>query len=244
MQRIALADVQALSAALHPAQIDVYFFDSDAAAFEDTLCATERARCARFVTPLLRSRFRACHAGKRAILARYLGREAHDLAFVTGPYDKPRIRDATLGFNLSHSANWVALAIATDEVGVDCERIDDTVDYHGMLETVAHPHERIGDRHAFYRTWTRKEAVMKQLGLGFQLAPARVRVPDAEAPLQDWQGAQIDSNSQTARLGERAPMLLDVSAPPGYCAAVAAETAREIRVFQLCSEHENEGGRA
>lgn len=241
MRRVALPEVEALSAGLTAAHIDVYFFDCDTSAFDDTLSETERARCARFATPLLRDRFRACHAGKRAILARYLRREPRDLGFVAGPFDKPHIGDGALGFNLSHSANWVAMAISVDEIGVDCERIDDTVDYRDLFGAVAHPDERIGDRHAFYRTWTRKEAVMKQLGLGFQLVPTRVQVPDPDAPLHDWQAARIVDGDTGSPVSAPSPLIVDVQAPPGYCAALAAESPRDVRVFQLFAGHVKEG---
>jgi 4'-phosphopantetheinyl transferase len=243
MERIVLSDVPALSGGLSTAQVDVYFFDSDAMSFADTLNETERARCARFATPLLRDRFRVCHAGKRAILSSYLGCPPADIDFVIGTYDKPRIGNAELTFNLSHSANWVAMAIARAEVGVDCERIDPTVNYRELLDAVAHPAEHIGSRDAFYRTWTRKEAVMKQLGLGFQLAPVRVQVPDAAKPLPNWRGSHIDIDGASLRSPERAPLIVDVPAPPGYMAALAASEACAIRVFQLCDEPINEGGR-
>lgn len=231
MYTITLADIDTVSCDLASARIDIYFFDSDRSTFDDTLCDAERARCARFATPLLRKRFRTCHAGKRAILSRYLRRSPRDMAFVAGPYDKPALVDAPIAFNLSHSVNWVAMAVATGEVGVDCERIDAGVDYRGMLGTVAHVQERIDGHHAFYRTWTRKEAVMKQLGLGFQLAPARLRVPPADAPLTEWRAAHIDDGTPPATSG--APLLLDVAAPPGYCAAVAAGAPSAVRVFEL-----------
>lgn len=240
MRQIAFDEIDALSAAFSPRHIDVYFFDSDTSAFDDTLSDVERSRCARFATPLLRNRFRTCHAGKRAILSRYLRRRPSEVAFVTGRYDKPALADNAIAFNLSHSANWVAMAVAVDEVGVDCERIDASVDFHGLLPTVAHPQERIDGRHAFYRIWTRKEAVMKQLGLGFQLAPVRVRVPAADTPLHAWQGTHIDDPGSA----ERAPLLRDVPAPAGYCAAVASDTARDVRVFTLLAGAIHQEGHA
>jgi len=238
MRRISLADIDVLSAQFSPTRIDVFFFDSEESVFDDTLSDAERSRCARFATPLLRDRFRTCHAGKRAILSRYLRRAPSEVAFVTGRYDKPSLADKAIAFNLSHSASWVAMAIAADDIGVDCERIDITVDYQSLLPTVAHPQERIDGHQAFYRTWTRKEAVMKQLGLGFQLAPARVRVPDANAPLHAWQGTHIDD----AGAAERAPLLVDVQAPPGYCAALASDTPCDVRVFTLLAGHTNQEG--
>jgi phosphopantetheinyl transferase len=156
----------------------------------------------------------------------------------TGRYDKPSLADKAIAFNLSHSANWVAMAIAADDVGVDCDRIDITVDYQGLLPIAAHPQQRIDGGQAFYRTWTRKETVMKQLGLGFQLAPARVRAPDANAPLHAWQGTHIDA----AGASERAPSLVDEQAPPGYCAALASDTQCDVRVFTLFAGHTNQEG--
>ncbi len=85
-------------------------------------------------------------------------------------------------FNLSRRNAWAAFVIGTDTtpLGIDLEithPIDDPVDlardHFTPREIAALRAEPVADRaYAFLRGWTRKEAVMKAVGLGVSL-PAR-----------------------------------------------------------------------
>lgn len=77
-------------------------------------------------------------------------------------------------FNLSHAGNFVVLAQATHEVGVDVEPVG-SYDQR-VAETCYTPKEMawLNLQHsdeAFYRLWTAKESIMKATGKGFGLAP-------------------------------------------------------------------------
>lgn len=82
-------------------------------------------------------------------------------------------------FNLSHSGSKVVLAADERDVGIDIEQIlppSDTV-----ARRVFTPREyswlKLQDCDAaFFRLWTGKEAIMKALGLGFQLPPERFEI--------------------------------------------------------------------
>lgn len=87
-------------------------------------------------------------------------------------YGKPYLPEG-LHFNLSHSGNLAALAVYDAPVGIDLQELSDTVP-HGVAaryfteaETawIAQCPER------FYRVWTRKESVVKALGLGLLSCP-------------------------------------------------------------------------
>lgn len=68
-----------------------------------------------------------------------------------------------------------------------------------------------------------------------QHAPARMRVPDANESLHTWQSAHIDD----AGTSERAPLLIDVQAPPGYCTALTSDMPGYVHVFTLLAGHTN-----
>jgi phosphopantetheinyl transferase len=137
-----------------------------------TLNMEERDRCSRFATPELRRRFIVSHAGLRQILAGYLNSAPSDLTFCQTPSGKPNLAEAPLRFNLSHSADANLLAVATAEVGADIERARPVTSLASLaarhfagpeLEAMRNSYDPL---QAFFQTWTRKEAVIKLVGLG------------------------------------------------------------------------------
>ncbi|MDR3320659.1 MAG: 4'-phosphopantetheinyl transferase superfamily protein [Desulfovibrio sp.] len=77
-------------------------------------------------------------------------------------------------FNLSHAGDYVVLATAQNEVGVDIEPVHAYED--AVAERCLTPEEhawrkRRGGKWAFYKLWTAKESVMKATGKGFTLPP-------------------------------------------------------------------------
>src|SRR4051812_28027878 len=58
----------------------------------------------------------------RRLLAGYAGLRSADLAFVRNEHGKPRLANATLEFNLSHSGDALLIALSkTHALGVDLE---------------------------------------------------------------------------------------------------------------------------
>ena len=94
--------------------------------------------------------------------------------FARTPYGKPFCPQTTADFSISHSAEmvWVALC-RTANVGIDVEQIHPLPDAADLTAQL-HPHERhallalpAGELEAaFFRCWTRKEAVLKACGPG------------------------------------------------------------------------------
>lgn len=120
------------------------------------------------------------------LLARVLGvTDAGRLSY--GPYGKPRLSQGAPAFNLSHGGDYVALAVAApdsglDEVGVDVERVD------GYERSAAHrvltseqcawiESSRELAPWRFALLWTRLEATLKAEGTGFALDPREEGLP-------------------------------------------------------------------
>lgn len=106
-----------------------------------------------------------CIAGG-VLLRHFLGNtEIHDNGF-----GKP-VADG-IGFNLSHSGEWILLAINERPVGCDIEKLKFT-QYKKMGKIVYTEQElRLIDRaadkmDAFFTLWTKKEALLKCIGEGF-----------------------------------------------------------------------------
>ncbi len=145
--------------------------------YRDTLLDDEeRARLALFTRAVAADQFLLGRALLRTALGEQLGREPHSLKFERDTDGKPRLHDADgWHFNLSHSRDWVALALGRGgDIGVDIESSERRNDIDGIarrffrpeevdwLETLPHAQRRF----AFFRMWTLKEAAVKALGSG------------------------------------------------------------------------------
>lgn len=129
----------------------------------------------------------------KSILAYYLHVPAATICIQPDTHGKPRLvgnyHNQGLGFNVSHSADYFALAICPQgEVGVDIEiikpqllpEIDNiakhhfSVSEHDILMNSAQD-ERLEH---FFRMWTLKESVLKAIGLGLSCPLSSVVVND------------------------------------------------------------------
>lgn len=161
----------------------VFDWPIDRAADAARACLTgdERERAARFLRAEDGVAYAASHAGMRSILSEFVGIAPAELPLVVGPHGKPELADGVASricFNLSHTRGLAVLAIAAGrDVGIDVERLRD--DKPAPLK-IAERYFTAGERSAleaanredqpaaFYRLWTRKEAVAKLLGDGLQ----------------------------------------------------------------------------
>jgi 4'-phosphopantetheinyl transferase len=143
------------------------------------LAPDELDRAARFHAAGDRNRFTSARSILRSILASLMGspERACSLRFGYAEAGKPfLIEDPKLVFNVSHSEDVVLVAVTrTGSVGVDIE-FHRPVDNIADIARVAFDE---GERAAlmgcppesrdamFYRIWTRKEALLKAMGVGF-----------------------------------------------------------------------------
>lgn len=68
--------------------------------------------------------------------------------------------------SLSHKDNRLVLALSTKPVGVDIERLQDKPSYFRIAATYFDEPIEEGDVEGFFRSWTRREAFGKLLGVG------------------------------------------------------------------------------
>jgi 4'-phosphopantetheinyl transferase len=137
------------------------------------LTAEEQARASRFLFDRDRTRYVAGRAALRVVLAGCAGSAPEALSFELGPHGKPRL-SAGPPFSYSNSAACGLLAAGGDrELGVDVEQIREVPDAPDVARSAFTPEELAawraggGDPSAgFLRVWTRKEAILKALGLG------------------------------------------------------------------------------
>lgn len=202
---------------------------------EQILSAEEKQRAAAFLRPPPRQQFIICRGALRLLLGAYLTSPPADFLFKLNQFGKPSLQGpaANLHFNISHSGERGLIAISRDfEVGVDIERHREPHDASGIARMIFSQQDlgewlRLPEEAktgAFYRAWTRKEAVSKAMGCGLALdfpnlgvsflpnqSPAILAMNPNQGCLQDWR-------------------LEDIPTTPGYSAALAGAT-RELRLL-------------
>ena len=158
----------------------------------------------------------------RLLLAYRSGCPPASLDIRDGDGMAPRLAEnpGGLNFSVSHSHDWVAVAVGSQPLGIDIEQVDQQADCEDIAGVCFHARERAFLRaiarekraEAFFDIWTRKEAVLKATGRGFSADTLRFStVPfDGAVTLEN---AARDRHRWHVR---------PLSAPDGYKAALAS----------------------
>jgi 4'-phosphopantetheinyl transferase len=145
------------------------------AALRGLLSADEQERAAKIKLESVAREFVASRGIARELLADACGCAPSELVFAVGFRGKPRIEQPSgpLGFNLSHSGGYCALAIGNyTRLGVDIEQVRVTVG--DIAKNVFSPREAAryatfppaDQMRVFFRAWVAKEAYLKATGAG------------------------------------------------------------------------------
>jgi 4'-phosphopantetheinyl transferase len=147
----------------------------------EVLSQDERARAERYHFEADRKRSIIGRGLSRLLLGHCLGESPGHLQFSYNPFGKPALAPGhvrPLQFNISHSGEWVLIALAVNRpLGVDVERKREEMATEAIAERFFSPAEcsalaalppalRCA---AFFSCWTRKEAYLKARGDGLSL---------------------------------------------------------------------------
>jgi 4'-phosphopantetheinyl transferase len=192
------------------------------------LTADELARAERFKMRRVREQFVAARGQLRIVLGRYLNLAPAAVNLTIEASGKPVLHSchgSGLHFNVSHSESLAIYAVTRrGRVGVDVELRRTIPDAESLVERFFSPRERdqfvalppIERPEAFFRAWTRKEAVLKALGRGVQ---ALDECDVTFCASEDERVLRVGSDCQCS-----AKWLLKSWEPtPDYVAAVAVE---------------------
>jgi 4'-phosphopantetheinyl transferase len=206
------------------------------------LSADEIARAERFHFPEHKRRYIAARAILRNILSQYISINPKKIQFSYSPQGKPFISDQRLQFNVSHSHDMAIYGfINHSAIGVDIERISDTYhdgvakryfsaqEYQGLNQLP--PEQRVV---AFYRIWSRKEAVIKALGQGLSFPLASFSVPVEET----FSMVEIEIDFQ----GKSYWHLENVQVHPGYQAACVTAARVNNWIYREWTQKEIQKG--
>ncbi|MFE5411058.1 4'-phosphopantetheinyl transferase family protein [Microbacterium sp. NPDC056569] len=197
----------------------------------ELLDPTERARAARHRLETDRANFVVAAALLRLVAGRRLGLPPERVTVdrrcprCGEPHGRPTIVGARFSVSIAHSARRVMLGLSTDgTVGVDVERVS-PIDLSGLWPLVHSPEEAPSAQthEGFFRTWVRKEAVLKSLGTGLATPMTSVVLGQSGAP------------PSVLSVGNRPALdlvLADVDADTGYSAAIANLPAGDRGAFE------------
>ncbi|MBC7811927.1 MAG: 4'-phosphopantetheinyl transferase superfamily protein [Burkholderiales bacterium] len=189
---------------------------------EQTLAEDEYKRAVQFVHLQSKRRYVAARGILRNILAQYIQQAPEAIQFVYNAYGKPSVSPnrQQLEFNLAHSVNVGVYAFTIGQrVGIDVEFVQALDEQEQMAQKILSQEEYIvfsqlpPDEKVmfFYQHWTRKEAMMKALGVDFS---------DLKLPVDKLNTLQ----------------LIELKVTPGYSGALATEhLPDEIRFLKWTS---------
>lgn len=150
---------------------------------EVVLSDEEKARGERFHFEEDRRRHRLGRTMTRVVLGRLADVPPAEIAFEAGPHDKPRPRDLSHSFNISHGGDVVIAAFAREtKIGLDVEDADRTAGEDGLARSVLTDVEferwteaPESERARFFmHLWTAKESIIKATGEGLFRDPTTV----------------------------------------------------------------------
>jgi 4'-phosphopantetheinyl transferase len=214
------------------------------------LDADERGRLTRFRRAADRARYLAAHALVRLVLTEGRASAAtlrFDRSCRCGEAHGKPVLPGGPGFSLTHAGALVGVAVwPHGAVGLDVEQVRDVADLASLATHVHSPAElaRGGDtdRAAFFRTWTRKEALLKATGDGLATPMSAITI-GADGAVERWaadgravEGRAVEGRAVEGRAakGWAAPpgplWLHDLSPAPDHPAAVAGTGPRPVVV--------------
>jgi 4'-phosphopantetheinyl transferase len=158
------------------------------------LSLAEAERAGRFIREEDRARFVCGRGALRTLLGTRLGLSPRAVPLQAGASGKPELPAEIaprIRFSISHSGEVVLVALSADaDVGVDVELLRPLPDALALATRFFSPSESAtlealphqDQLKAFYRFWTRKEAVLKASGQGISHGLAHVEVSGDAIP--------------------------------------------------------------
>ena len=229
--------------AVHVWLADLDVAASSAFAPDKIISPGELARANRFLHEHDRRHSIAARAILRSLLSIYTGIAPNAISFDYHENGKPFLpvekgvstpKSRSLEFNLSHSGNFALYAFSWDRrIGIDIERMRDT----GHIERLArralsfeeyaafHNCPPSDKARLFYRYWTCKEAVIKAAGTTIAEV-RRIVIPLKIEMSPGWLEVNDEASAGAWAIRELEP-------PPGYTAALAAESQANLSVWEM-----------
>jgi 4'-phosphopantetheinyl transferase len=192
------------------------------------LSPEEKNRAKRYRFEQDRVLYIARHGILRILLGNYMKYEPDQIQFTTNTYGKPYLKhmdhNKQYYFNISYSNGMGVFAFAANqEIGVDIEFVKSIPEANSIVDNYFSPEEKnefiksskIQRENLFYEYWTRKEALIKGIGMGLQYPIDRIALN-----LQNVQTTIVD-NRHLNTVNERIWSIYKLNLPRGFKGALA-----------------------
>jgi 4'-phosphopantetheinyl transferase len=205
---------------------------------ERVLSETEKTAASRFYFERHRLSYIFSHAALRNILSGYIDRRPEELQFGQNSFGKPHLIGAgaadTLNFNMSHSGDVVLVGVTRERlIGIDVEMVRPMKDFASIARLNFTPEECAfienatgAQQYAFFKSWARKEAVIKAVGKGLSMP---LNTFDASIP-PDEEGRRLTLPADAPEI--ESWWLTDLGVPEGYVGAVVVEQSLAALVYK------------
>ncbi len=163
----------------HRPDVEVFFsYTFELAPFFDDLdkilAKDEKERAGLFHFNEDRATYKACHAMLRLLLSKKTGTDPSELVFLKEENNKPGIENSRIRFNITHTRDAFGIAFSeNDYIGIDIEKLNRHSDVTSLTNTYFSDSDRdfisgsaYGAAERFILLWTRKEALLKAVGIG------------------------------------------------------------------------------
>lgn len=157
--------------------------------FYEYLSDQEKSKAERFKSESDYNCFVSVHALLRVELSKLLGAKAKSIKINESEFGKPYICGTDLPFSLSRTKNLFAFVVGHSKqfLGIDIEQIKPEIDFLTISHNYFNVREQklilsfndIADqKRTFFEIWTRKEALLKAIGIGINTELSKVPVLD------------------------------------------------------------------
>lgn len=178
---------------------DCMAWASQVAAANTLLDDAEHGRADRFRFEHDRTVYIVAHALWRIVLGACAGIPGQRVPLISAPSGQPLVPGTGLATSISHSGPWVTIAVTSAlTVGVDIERSPSRFALDPLLPNFCAPEEiallaefdaPLRAQHAL-KIWTRKEALLKAVGIGLALDPSSFAAPPSQRILLSMEPAR------------------------------------------------------
>ncbi len=192
------------------------------------LSPKEKNRAKKYYFKHDRVQYIARHGILRTLLGNYIKCSPERIQFTTNTYGKPYLKHVVHNkqyyFNISYSNDMGVFAFTTNqEVGVDIEYVKNIPEVNSIVDNYFSLEEKnkfkrlsmIQRQSLFYEYWTRKEALIKGIGMGLQYPIDRI-----DLNLQTLQTAIVD-NRHTNFESKQIWSIYKLNLPSGFLGALA-----------------------
>lgn len=212
--------------AIHVYRAALDVASAEQVALAECLSAQERERAAHYHFENDRRKFIVRSGVRRQLLAKYLNTAAAQIAFKVTTFGKPSLDvpfdQSGLHFNSSDSGERAVYALTLQrDLGIDIEVLRPLPDADKLAQRYFSPAELrtllafsgVAREEYFFRIWSRKEAILKTVGIGLSGNLQRVDVSTPADSCEQWMPLQYDAGMPV--------MWRDINLESGYSAAIA-----------------------